>query len=272
MVQEADSGIYYARRHVNGTLMGGWMATGDAVRLLLCWDALPASQNPITRFREDPQIPMLHFLGFYLFMPILDNMPSKLQAVQHLARSQGILRARDLHAAGLPTVYLGRLVKARKLIRQGRGLYAPADREVTEKHDWELACSQVPEGVLCLTTALTIHGIGTQSPRKVWMAIDRKAWAPKIKYPPLRFVRFGENARKFGVQTLKGTVVAVRVYDPAKTVADCFKYRHKIGIDVAVEALRDGWRMRKFSLAQLVAAAAVCRVSRVMQPYLEMLP
>ena len=198
-------------------------------------------------------------------------MTTKLQSVELLAIRQGMLRARDLRANALPTSYLGRLVRAGRLVRRGRGLYAPAKQEIGERHDWELACLRVPHGVLCLTTALAFHDIGTQSPRAVWMAIDGKAWKPRITHPPMRFVRFTGAALSHGVTTTASGGAPLRVYSAAKTVADCFKYRRKIGLDVAVEALREGWRARKFKLSELTKAARVCRVARVIQPYLEML-
>lgn len=198
-------------------------------------------------------------------------MRSKLKAVEKLARTRGTLRARDLTKRGLPTIYLSRLVESGRLVRHARGVYAAADVDITEKHDWELACTRVPNGVLCLLTALAYHGIGTQSPRQVWMAIPNKAWQPQVDHPPLRFVRFSGAALTHGVVSVRSGAVAIRVYSPAKTVADCFKFRRKIGLDVAVEALREGWRAKKFTLDALAKAAVVCRVRRVMQPYMDML-
>lgn len=199
-------------------------------------------------------------------------MPTKLERLEELARTQTVLRPSDLRRHHLPTSYLGRLVRAGRLVRRARGVYAPAGAEIGTYHDWELACLRVPHGVLCLTTALVFHGIGTQSPRVVWMAIDGKAWQPRVEYPPIRFVRFSGAALHHGVMTSASGGAKLRVTTAAKTVADCFKYRRKIGLDVAVEALREGWRERKFTLVDLAAAARVCRVARVMQPYLEMLP
>jgi predicted transcriptional regulator of viral defense system len=138
-------------------------------------------------------------------------------------------------------------------------------------HDWELACLRVPNGVLCLLSALVYHRIGTQNPVEVWIAIDVKAWHPRAGYPRLRIVRFSGPALSHGVMTVRAGRATLGVYDPAKTVADCFKYRHKIGLEVAVEALREGWRAKKFTLEQLAKAARVCRVRHVIQPYLEML-
>jgi predicted transcriptional regulator of viral defense system len=203
---------------------------------------------------------------------MFSNMPTKLELLEELARAQGVLRPADLRRRNLPTAYLGRLVQAGRLVRRTRGVYAPVDAEIGTYHDWELACLRVPQGVLCLTTALMFHEIGTQSPRVVWMAIDGKAWEPRIEYPPIRFVRISGAALDHGVMNAASGKTTLRVTTAAKTVADCFKFRRKLGLDMAVEALREGWRERKFTMADLAAAARVCRVSRVMQPYLEMLP
>lgn len=199
------------------------------------------------------------------------NMPTKIQTIERLARKQGSIRARDLKRRGLPSVYLGRLVRQGRLVRRARGIYAPAQQEISDTHDWELACLRVPNGMLCLLSALVYHRIGTQNPAEVWMAIDVKAWHPRAGYPRMRIVRFSGPALSHGVMTVRAGRATLRVYDPAKTVADCFKYRHKIGLEVAVEALREGWRAKKFTLEQLAKAARVCRVRHVIQPYLEML-
>jgi predicted transcriptional regulator of viral defense system len=199
------------------------------------------------------------------------NMPTKIQIIERLAKKKGSIRARDLIRRGLPSVYLGRLVRQGRLVRRARGVYAPADQEISGTHDWELACLRVPNGVLCLLSALLYHRIGTQNPANVWMAIDVKAWRPRVDYPRMRIVRFSGPALSHGIMTVKAGRASLRVYDPAKTVADCFKYRHKIGLEVAVEALREGWRAKKFSLEELAEAARICRVRNVIQPYLEML-
>jgi predicted transcriptional regulator of viral defense system len=199
------------------------------------------------------------------------NMLTKIQIIERLAKKKGSIRARDLIRRGLPSVYLGRLVRQGRLVRRARGVYAPADQEISGTHDWELACLRVPNGVLCLLSALFYHRIGTQNPANVWMAIDVKAWRPRVDYPRMRIVRFSGPALSHGIMMVKAGRASLRVYDPAKTVADCFKYRHKIGLEVAVEALREGWRAKKFSLEELAEAARICRVRNVIQPYLEML-
>jgi predicted transcriptional regulator of viral defense system len=155
--------------------------------------------------------------------------------------------------------------------REGRGLYIAVDAQATAHHTLAGAAKRVPGGVICLLSALRFHDMTTQSPHQVWMAIGEKARRPRVDHPPLRIVRFSERALKHGVQSHKIEGVSIRVFTPAKTVADCFKYRNKIGLDVALEALRDCRKNRKATIDQLWEAAKVCRVSKVMQPYLESL-
>jgi predicted transcriptional regulator of viral defense system len=194
-----------------------------------------------------------------------------MDALAKLARQKHVLRARDLDEIGVPRNYLLRLVQRGMLERVGRGLYAVPNIEITEHQSLLEAALRVPNGVICLLSALRFHGLTTQSPFEIWIAIDRKAWRPKISSPPLRIVRFSGPAFTFGisVQTIGGT--QLRVYDPAKTVADCFKYRNKIGLDVALEALRDCYRQKKATIDQIWKAAQVCRVSNVIRPYMETL-
>jgi len=188
-----------------------------------------------------------------------------------LVRGAGVLRPRDLDVQGIPRQYL-RILHDRGLVdRVGRGLYVAADAEPTEHHTLVEVSKRVPHGVVCLLSALRFHDLTTQAPHEVWLAIERTAWKPRARDLPLRIVRFSGDAFTAFVEahTIEG--VGVRVYTPAKTVADCFKYRHKIGLDVALEALRDAWRQRRASMDALWTAAAVCRVQRVMAPYLESL-
>ena len=130
---------------------------------------------------------------------------------------------------------------------------------------------QVPRRGVCLLSALQYHGIGTQLPSEVWMAIDRRARRPALRYPPLRIVRYSGAALTEGVGSHVVEGRAVKVYKVAKTLADCFKYRNKIGLDVALEALREAWRGKRFTMDELDRYAAICRVQRVMRPYLEAL-
>jgi predicted transcriptional regulator of viral defense system len=191
--------------------------------------------------------------------------------VLDLVRQEGVLRPRDLEKVGIPRTCLQDLLADGVLERPGRGLYTLADGNVTEKQSLVEACKRVPHGVACLLTALRFHELTTQAPFEVWLAIDEKARKPVVDHPPLRVVRFSGAALTTGVEEHRISGVTVRVYGPAKTVADCFKYRNKIGLDVALEALRDCWQQRRATMDELWRVARVCRVSRVMLPYLESL-
>lgn len=191
--------------------------------------------------------------------------------VLNLAKARGMLRPRDLARANLPADYLWRLYRKEKLERVGRGLYALPGADLTEHHTLAEAGLRVPHGVVCLLSALRFHDLTTQAPYEVWMAIDVKARRPKEEIIPLRIVRFSGEALTAGIGEHEVEGVSVKVYSPAKTVADCFKYRNKIGLDVALEALRDCWRKRLATADDLWRYAEVCRVARVMRPYLESL-
>jgi predicted transcriptional regulator of viral defense system len=189
--------------------------------------------------------------------------------VLDLVRNAGVLRPRDLDAYGIPRTYLSRLLAAGKLHRVGRGLYVLPGSNVSEHRSLAEACKRVPKGVVCLLSALRFHELTTQAPFEVWLAIGEKAWRPRVDYPPLRVVRFSAAALASGVEQHQIQGVTIPVFSPAKTVADCFKYRNKIGLDVAIEALRDCWRSRRCTTDGLWKYAKVCRVQNVMRPYLE---
>jgi predicted transcriptional regulator of viral defense system len=186
-----------------------------------------------------------------------------------LARRRQGVRSRELAEQGIHRQVLSRLVAAGELERVARGLYRTPESPLTEHHGLAVAGTAVPNGVICLLSALRFHGIGTQLPSQVWIAIDRRARRPALKYPPLRVVRFTGAALSEGVGSHRLEGRTVRVYGVAKTLADCFKYRHKIGLDVALEALREAWRARRFTMDELDRFAGICRVRRVMRPYLE---
>ncbi len=192
------------------------------------------------------------------------------RALKLARRSQGVT-TRELVEAGIHRQVLSRLVRAGKLERIARGVYRLAKHLATENHGLVIACTAVPHGVICLLSALQFHGIGTQLPSQVWIAIDRRARQPSLKYPPLRVVRYTGAALSEGVGPHRREGRAVRVYGVAKTLADCFKYRNKIGLDVVLEALREAWKARKFTMDELDHYAGVCRVRHVMRPYLEAL-
>ncbi len=188
-----------------------------------------------------------------------------------LVRSHGLLRSCDLALLGIPRVSLTRAVRRGQLERVGRGIYGLPGREVSAHGSLaEVAC-RVPKGVVCLLSALRFHGLTTQAPFEVWLAIENKALAPKLDYPQLRLVRFSGAALTEGVEDHVVDGVTVRVTGVAKTVADCFKYRNKIGLDVALEALRDAWHEKRMTSDDLWHYAKVCRVANVMRPYLDSL-
>lgn len=189
--------------------------------------------------------------------------------VLELAMVRGLLRPRDLARADLPADYLWRLYRKEKLERIGRGLYALPGADLTEHHTLAEAALRVPHGVVCLLSALRFHDLTTQAPYEVWMAIDAKARRPKEEIIPLRVVRFSGEALTAGVEQHEIEGVGIKVYNPAKTVADCFKYRNKIGLDVALEALRDYWKSKRASADDLWNYAKVCRMTNVMRPYME---
>jgi predicted transcriptional regulator of viral defense system len=189
--------------------------------------------------------------------------------VLEIASKQGVLRPRDLDSHGIPRKYLNLLHHAGLLNRIGRGMYMSPQANVSPHVGLMQAAKWVPHGVICLLSALQFHDIGTQSPFEVWMAIGRRSWRPRLKYPPLRIVRFSDAALTEGVEEHLIDNVPVKVYSPAKTVADCFKYRNKVGLDVAIEALRDCLQDKKCTHEQLWQYARVCRVTNVMRPYLE---
>ena len=196
------------------------------------------------------------------------QMPGK-DRVLELARQAGVLRPRDLDAEGIPREYLRRLLIEGLLDHPGRGIYVATGQKPTPNHSLAEACKRVPHGVVCLLSALQFHELTTQAPFEVWLAIGEKARRPKVDYPPLRIVRFSGPALEDGIQEKRIEGVIVKVYTPAKTVADCFKYRNKIGLDVALEALRDCWTKRRATMDELWKAAKTCRLANVMRPYLE---
>ncbi len=191
--------------------------------------------------------------------------------VLELMQQRTVLRPRDLVAHGLPGNYLARLYQRGKVERVGRGLYMLPDADITRHHSLVEAAQAAPNGVICLLSALNYHGLTTQAPFAVWLAIDNKAHRPRLDTPPLRIVRFSGEALTAGIQTEQIEGVTVRIYNPAKTVADCFKYRHKIGLDVALEALKDCYDQRQCRVAELWHYAEICRVTTIMKPYMEML-
>lgn len=196
---------------------------------------------------------------------------SKNHEVLEVIKKAGILRPRDLDAYGIRRQHLMRLYKQGLIQKTGRGLYTLKDANISEHHSLAEACKKIPNGIICLLSALHFHDIATELPSEVWISIDNKSRQPKADRPTLRVVRFSGKSLNAGVEehTIEG--VKVRIYNPAKTVADCFKFRNKIGLDVALEALRDCWAKKLCTMDELWKYAQICRVSNVIRPYLESL-
>jgi predicted transcriptional regulator of viral defense system len=186
-----------------------------------------------------------------------------------LIKKLGVVRPRDLQDRGIPRGTLYGLHQEGLVERQDRGLYVAMDHDFTAEHALARVAKQVPNAVVCLLTALRFHGLTTQMPGEVWIALPEKARRPRLAYPRLRVARFSGDALNEGIETHSIEGVSVRVYSAAKTVADCFKYRNKVGIDIAVEALKDFSRRHRGGADDLARFARICRVTRVMQPYLD---
>lgn len=196
---------------------------------------------------------------------------SKLQMLRDLAESVSVIRARELAPFGIPQKYLRILCEEGVLTKVGRGIYASTNGLDVENASLAHVAKAVPKGVICLLSALRFHEIGTQLPHKIWMALDRRAAMPLLKQPKIQVVRFSGSALTEGVELHIVAGVEVHIYSPAKTIADCFKYRNKIGFEVALEALKEGIRLRKASVDDLWKYAKICRVAKIMQPYMEAL-
>jgi predicted transcriptional regulator of viral defense system len=189
--------------------------------------------------------------------------------ILELAGQMGIIRPRDVEAEGIHREYLLRLYRAGELARVGRGLYALPGAQTSEAISLAEVAKRVPGAVICLISALQFHNLTTQIAHRVWIAIENRKWEPKFDFPPLELVRFTGRAFSFGIEEHEVNRVSVKVYSPAKTVADCFKFRNKIGMDVAIESLRETLSSRKATIDELWEAAKVCRVANVIRPYLE---
>ena len=191
--------------------------------------------------------------------------------VLRLAAKRGSITRKQVDRARIHSQTLSRMVRSGALERVARGRYRVPNAPITEHHGLALVASVAPKAVICLLSALSFHQIGTQLPHEVWIAIDRRARRPVLAYPHLRVHRFGAKALTQGIETHRIEGETVKIYGIAKTLADLFKYRYKVGLDVALEALREAWRERRFTMDEIHRYARVCRVERVMRPYLEAL-
>ena len=197
------------------------------------------------------------------------HMTTQRERVLALARDGGTLRAEEVRDAGLHTQVLTRLVREGSLERVGPGLYRLPDAPRTGHHNLALVSGLATDAVVCLLSALSFHEIGTQLPPRVWIAVRRGTRPPSIEWPPVRVSTFGTRSFEAGVERHRIEGQEVKVYSVAKTVADLFQYRNKVGMDVVLEALREVWEERRATLEELLHFARLCRVERVMRPYLE---
>ena len=196
-------------------------------------------------------------------------MPTALiDRLRTLADERGILRTSEVEEEGIPRQYLSRLVDRGDLVRIGRGLYRRPDHEATAHHSLAVAAKRVPRGTICLLSALQFHDLTTQNPLDVWLAIGHKDREPTVDAVSLRIVRMSGDAHIEGIEEHEIEGVSVPIYEPAKTVADCFKYRSRVGLDVALEALRD-FHEQGGSMDALWRYADLCRVQSVIRPYME---
>ncbi len=194
---------------------------------------------------------------------------SRQHQILELARKKGIIRAVDVETAGISRNYLYRMYKKGLLEKIAVGLYTLPEAPVTANLSLAEVSKRLPHAVVCLISALSYHEITTQIPYEIWLTIPRGSWRPDVGYPPVNLTYVSGPAYSFGIQEHIINGVAVKIYNPAKTVADCFKFRNKVGLDVAIEALREAWRSNKVTMDELVEAAAIDRVSKIICPYLE---
>jgi predicted transcriptional regulator of viral defense system len=188
-----------------------------------------------------------------------------------LANQQSVIRPRDLKKLGIPRNYLGRLVRAGKLEKVARGLYSSPEVQATAHRTLLEVSRKVPEAVICLSSALRFHELTTESPFQVWIALKRGAWTPRGDCPSIRVVRLSGQSLTFGIEEHSVECGRIKVYDPAKTVADCFKFRSTVGTELALQALRECLREKKATMDEIWTAAKICRVANVMRPYMEAL-
>jgi len=196
-------------------------------------------------------------------------MKAVMRKAEELIKVKGIVRTSEFVKLGISRVYITRLVKRGIARRVARGLYEFIDHEITEKNTFALVSKMVPSGVVCLLSALVFHGVTTQMPRYIWIAINRQTRIPRAKDLPVKIVRFSGSPMTEGIEEHEIEGVRVRVFNIAKTIADCFKFRNKVGLDVALEALNEVRRRKLATSDELWKYAKICRVAKVMRPYME---
>ena len=193
------------------------------------------------------------------------------ERVLELASQKEIIRLRDLKEIDIPRIVLTRLIRSGQLEKIARGLYCVPNKPVTENSNLVTIAIKIPQAIFCLLTALQIHEITTQLPRQIWIAMPRGSHLPKLDYPPIKMIQCSANIYSIGVEIIEYEKQTIRVYSPAKTVVDCFKYRNTVGLDVAIEALREVRAQKKATADELWHFAKIGRVTNVIRPYLEVI-
>ena len=199
------------------------------------------------------------------------HQPSQRESVVAHLRATGMSRLSELTAEGITAATVSRLEREGVLMRLARGLYQMADASMDVNHTLAETAKLVPKGVVCLTSALAFHGLTDQIPPKVWIAIGPKEWRPKFEYPPVRFARFSGPRLLLGGESHTIDGVSVPIFGVAKTVADLFRYRQTVGVNVALEGLREALRQKKASPSEIASEAADAKVWKVMEPYMSAL-
>ncbi|WP_395089805.1 type IV toxin-antitoxin system AbiEi family antitoxin domain-containing protein [Armatimonas sp.] len=196
---------------------------------------------------------------------------STAETVLELVRDRRMVRPRDLEAAGISPTHLQRLYEQGMIERSSRGVYLPLDAPLDPHQTLAEVALRVPSGIVCLLSALQFHQFTTQSPHQVWLALPPRTHRPQLDSVSLRLFQMSGPLLTEGIEAHELGGASVRITSPARTVADCFKFRNKIGLDIALEALTDGWRRRKFTMDEVWRYGKLCRVSNIMRPYLETL-
>ena len=190
-------------------------------------------------------------------------------AVASFRESGGTLRMAEALRRGINRYTLYSMVADGTLEKLSRGVYRLAELPLITQPDLVTVAQRIPGGVICLISALAFHGITTQIPHVVWVAIRRGAWAPSIDWPPTRIMEYGEPSYAAGTEVHEMDGAPVRVYSREKTIADCFKYRNKVGLSIALEGLRLYVESGHYMIGELMSMARVCRVERILRPYVE---
>ncbi|MBZ5637814.1 MAG: type IV toxin-antitoxin system AbiEi family antitoxin domain-containing protein [Acidobacteriia bacterium] len=199
----------------------------------------------------------------------MKRSPVRGRVIAAFRHAGGVLRTTKALGAGVHPRDLYALRDSGVVTRVSRGVYRLADLPPLAEPDLVTVAYRIPKAVIAIVSALHFHGLTTEIPHEVSIALPRGTARPRLEWPPLRIYRFSGSMFTSGIETHERDGVEIRVYEPAKTVADCFKFRNRLGIEVAIEALRTGLAERKFAAAQVLRAAKLCRVDRIVRPYLE---